>query len=173
MLAVSDTSPLRYLIVVRHADLLHKLFGTVLIPRAVERELTDPHAPSPVQGWMARRPRWLETRDLQTALDLKLADKLGPGEAEAIQLAISIPADFLVIDERPGREIALARDLTVVGVFGILRESYRRGFIGDPLEISAELRLHGFRASRTLVVRFTAQIHDLERRAGNRAADSS
>jgi len=39
MLAVSNTSPLRYLIVVNHADLLAGLFGNILIPTGVAEEL--------------------------------------------------------------------------------------------------------------------------------------
>ena len=37
MTVVSNTSPLRYLIAAGQADLLAKLFGTILIPSAVER----------------------------------------------------------------------------------------------------------------------------------------
>jgi predicted nucleic acid-binding protein len=109
-------------------------------------------------------PSLVETRDLQTALDAGLADRLGPGEAEAIQLATEVPTKLLVIDERPGREIAVARGLTVIGAFGILREAYRRGFISNPLEIAAQLRSRGFRASRALVTRFEEQIREMSRR---------
>jgi predicted nucleic acid-binding protein len=41
MLAVSNTSPLRYLIVVGHAELLAGLFGELLIPPSVAAELAD------------------------------------------------------------------------------------------------------------------------------------
>lgn len=39
MLAVSDTSPLGYLIVVEQAELLARLFDTVFIPPVVVRKL--------------------------------------------------------------------------------------------------------------------------------------
>jgi predicted nucleic acid-binding protein len=45
MMVVSNTSPLRYLVAAGRADLLAKLFGTILLPSAVEREFLDPHAP--------------------------------------------------------------------------------------------------------------------------------
>ena len=37
MIAVSDTSPLNYLILIELQDVLPKLFGRVLIPEAVHR----------------------------------------------------------------------------------------------------------------------------------------
>jgi len=39
----------------------------------------------------------------------ELARRLDQGEAEAIQLAIDLRADFLLIDELRGRSIAAAR----------------------------------------------------------------
>jgi predicted nucleic acid-binding protein len=52
MIVVSDTSPLRYLITVGQSGLIQNLFGHVLIPRAVEVELTHPSAPTVyANGW--------------------------------------------------------------------------------------------------------------------------
>ncbi len=45
MIIVSDTSPLNNLAAINHLPLLHQLYGTVLIPEAVYRELTDPSFP--------------------------------------------------------------------------------------------------------------------------------
>jgi len=160
---VSDTSPLRYLIAAGQADLVARLFGTVLIPRAVEQEVLDPHSPSSVQQWMAQRPAWLQIREVQSPPDLELVEQLDPGEAESIQLALELRAEVLVMDERRGRQVAAARGITVIGTLGMLRESYRRGFIDNPLELAARLRSMGFRASRPLTRRFEEQIREVER----------
>ncbi len=45
MIIVSDTSPINNLAVINYLHLLHQLYGTVLIPEAVYRELTDPNFP--------------------------------------------------------------------------------------------------------------------------------
>jgi predicted nucleic acid-binding protein len=163
MTVVSNTSPLRYLVAAGQADLLAKLFGTILIPAAVEREIRDPHAPPAVQRWMATPPAWLQVRQVQTAPHGELTELLDPGEAEAIQLAQEVRADVLIIDERRGHEVAAGRGLTVIGALGILRESHRQGFIEDPLALAGQLRSLGFRASRRLTLRFEEQIRDLER----------
>lgn len=140
MTVVSNTSPLRYLIATGLADLVGSPFGAVLIPRAVEGELLDPHTPPSVQHWMARRPRWIETRDVHLPQDAELIGQLHPGEAEGIQLALELRAEVLVMDERRGRQLATARGLTVIGALGMLRESYRRNLIQDPLALAARLR---------------------------------
>jgi predicted nucleic acid-binding protein len=163
MTVVSNTSPLRYLIAAGQADLLARLFGTILIPRAVEREILDPHAPPSVQLWMAHPPPWLQVREVQAAPDAELTGHLHAGEAEAIQLAHELRADAIVMDERRGRQVAAARGLTVIGVLGMLRESYRRGFINNPIALAALLRSLGFRTSRALARRFEEQIRELER----------
>ena len=41
MIVVSDTSPITALLAVEKADLLKQLFGEVVIPNAVETELTS------------------------------------------------------------------------------------------------------------------------------------
>ena len=38
MTFISNTSPLNYLILIQHQEILGDLFGTVLIPEAVRRE---------------------------------------------------------------------------------------------------------------------------------------
>lgn len=112
---------------------------------------------------MAQPPAWLEVRRIQTAPNAELTVHLHPGEAEAILFAQELRADALIMDERRGRQMAAGRGITVVGVFGLLRESYRRGLIQNPLELAAQLRASGFRASLALVRRFEEQIHELSR----------
>ncbi|NJL40738.1 MAG: hypothetical protein HC899_31360 [Leptolyngbyaceae cyanobacterium SM1_4_3] len=45
MIIVSDTSPINNLATINHLYLLRQLYGTVIIPEAVYRELTDPNFP--------------------------------------------------------------------------------------------------------------------------------
>ena len=158
MKVVSNTSPLRYLITIGQSDLIQRLFGQVLIPRGVEAELTHPSAPTVVRRWMAQRPPWIDVRDLVTPPELALLQHLDAGEAEAIQMAIDVNADFLIMDERSGREVATTRHITVVGILGILLESYRRGAVRSPADIISQLQTEGFRISRRLRLQFQEQI---------------
>ena len=158
MIVVSNTSPLRYLITVGRPEVIQSLFGHVLIPRAVEMELTHLSAPAVVRHWMAQRPAWIELRDLAAPPELALLGNLDAGEAEAIQLAIDLKAGALIMDERTGREMAAARHIRVIGILGILLESYRRGIVQSPTEIVSQLQAQGFRVSRRLLLQFQEQI---------------
>ena len=50
MLAVTDTSPLHYLILIGQADLLPILYGQVIVPQAVAGELLHRHTPPQVRA---------------------------------------------------------------------------------------------------------------------------
>jgi predicted nucleic acid-binding protein len=154
MLVVSNTSPLRYLIVVGHAELLAGLFGQILIPMGVARELGDKSAPLAVREWIAQPPAWLRIHTLQSSPDLELMTSLDLGEREAIQLTTEQKADVLIMDEWKGRAIAQRRGLPLVGALGILGDSYQRALIDDPLKILADVRRQGFRISDRLVSEF-------------------
>ena len=60
MIVIADTSPLNYLILIGEAEVLRRLYGRVVIPEAVLRELQNPQAPAKVAEWIAQPPAWLE-----------------------------------------------------------------------------------------------------------------
>jgi predicted nucleic acid-binding protein len=86
VIVIADTTPLNYLVLIGHADVLAQLYDTVLIPPAVLEELQRSRTPAPVRSWIAARPAWLEARTVQTNLGAAL-EHLGAGEREAICLA--------------------------------------------------------------------------------------
>lgn len=97
---ISDTSPINNLAAINHLYLLRQLYGTVIIPEAVYRELTDPDFPvagaTEVQTF-----DWIQTRTVSDrTLVEALSNELDIGEAEAIALAVEIQADQVLIDER-------------------------------------------------------------------------
>ncbi len=128
MIVVADTSPINYLILIEEIEILTQLYGTVVIPRAVQDELLRPSAPELVRAWMARRPAWLQVREPLGAPDASLAG-LDPGERDAILIASELCADQLIADDRQGRREALKRGIRVMGTLGVLREAAVLGFL--------------------------------------------
>lgn len=58
-----------------------------------------------------------------------LKTQLHEGEAEAIALALQEQAQYLLIDESEGREVAKSYDISVIGVIGILAAAKKSGEI--------------------------------------------
>jgi predicted nucleic acid-binding protein len=128
MIVVADTTPVNYLILIGEIDVLAKLYGRVVIPRAVHEELADSRAPEGVRTWIARPPSWLEILSPAADSDPALAG-LDAGEREAIALAEQLSADQLIVDEILGRREAERRGLPVIGTIGVLREAAAEGLL--------------------------------------------
>jgi predicted nucleic acid-binding protein len=118
MIVVSDSSPLNILVRIRCIDVLPALFQSVIIPPAVDSELSHPSTPEVVRAWLSARPSWLSMK-VPAQLDPTL-DFDDPGEREAISLALELHADFLLADDRKARKAAQARGLSVTGAVGVL-----------------------------------------------------
>ncbi|ETW99451.1 MAG: hypothetical protein ETSY1_14955 [Candidatus Entotheonella factor] len=124
---ISNTTPIHYLILIKHVDVLRQLYGRVLIPPAVVEELQALGTPPKVKAWMASPPDWLEVRAVSVSLDASLAF-LDVGEREAISLAKELEADALIIDEMDGRQAARAQGLRVIGTLRVLYDAAEAGF---------------------------------------------
>lgn len=110
---------------------INQLYGTVFIPEAVYRELTDPNFPvagaTEVQTF-----DWIQTRAVSDRILVEaLSNELDIGEAEAIALAVEIQADQVLIDERRGRLVANRLNLRYTGILGILVEAKSKGLITE------------------------------------------
>ena len=133
MIVVADTGPVNYLVLSGQIDLAHALYGTLLIPPAVHRELLDARAPAAVRQWTTTPPAWAEVRSPQ---DTSRFSDLGPGEREAISLALETKADFLLIDETQGRKTAVQNGVAVKGTLGILEDAANRNLVDFTQAIS-------------------------------------
>jgi predicted nucleic acid-binding protein len=160
-IVISDTSPLRYLVLIGQADLLPALYTDVLIPEAVTDELNKPATPEPVRRWIAHRPSWLQVVPLTArSASVSLPD-LDPGEHDAIILALHLKADLVLMDEREGVEEARRLGLTVTGTLGVLDRAAERGLI-ELAPAIAHLRQTNFRIDPGLLDRLLAT--DVRRR---------
>lgn len=133
MLVVSDSTPLNILVRIHCADVLPALFERVIIPPAVERELSHPNTPEVVRAWIAAHPRWLETR-VPSSIDAMIARDRG--KCEAICPALELHVDLLLADDKDARRAAQRVGLTVTGTLGILEAAAARRFIDLPAALT-------------------------------------
>ena len=126
MIVVADTSPLNYLVLIDEIELLPVLFGKIVVPEAVFRELQHAKTPAKVRQWSAHTPAWLEMRTV-TSHPNPATMKLDRGEREAIQLALELGIQTVLIDEAEGRLTAKALHLEARGTLGILERGAKLG----------------------------------------------
>lgn len=109
MITVADCSPLIGLNLLGRLELLQVIFDDILIPPAVLREAQSFALPS-----------WIRIASPPPPEIPDLPDELGPGEREAISLAIHLPARNILLDDGAARMAAKERGLAVIGVLGVL-----------------------------------------------------
>jgi len=126
-LVIADTSPINYLLLIGHIDLLPALFNRVILPAVVRDELGHPKAPLVVRDWISHPPEWVDIRQspVSHAHDSALAG-LDAGEEDAIALALELNADLLLMDDEEGATAARAKGLEVTGTLGVLRRAAQR-----------------------------------------------
>jgi predicted nucleic acid-binding protein len=149
MTAVTDTTPICYLVLIGEINLLPALFETMLIPSAVLAELLHPCAPTLVQTWASSLPAWISVKDAGLE-DITGMENLQAGERGAIRLAESIKADVILLDEKSARTVAGRRGLRITGTIGLLTEGADRGLIDLPVAIN-RLKQTNFRFSPSLL----------------------
>ena len=133
MIVVADSSPLNYLVLIDEIPLLPALFGQVLVPEAVFRELQSLGTPVKVAAWISGNPDWLAVRKPAALHEEAGLEKFGAGEREAIALSLENDPDVtLLIDEEKGRKEANRRQIRAIGTLGILDLAAARGFIDLP-----------------------------------------
>jgi predicted nucleic acid-binding protein len=161
MSVVSDASPLINLARVGGLDLLRQLYGELTLPEAVWQEVVFEGAGQPgaeqigAASWIQVQPA--TNRQLVQALQ----QELDAGEAEAIALALEVDAQFLLMDERLGRETAAHMGVRCVGLIGVLVEAKRAGTIDSVGPLLDKLRdVAGFWISEVLYQRVLQDVDE-------------
>ena len=148
MIVVADTSPINYLLLIGHIDLLPRLYGRVVIPTSVAVELSDAYAPAAVKSWIENRPDWMDVSEAD--VHNHSLDFLDRGERDGIALAQALHADVILLDDLEARREARLRKLYVTGTLGVLRDSAENGWINFR-EAVEKLQTTNFRVSASLI----------------------
>jgi predicted nucleic acid-binding protein len=149
MTVVSNTSPLCYLVLIGHEEILKKLYGNILVTQTVIAELRHPDAPPAIRVWVSSLPDWIRVHSDPPDTDETLAT-LDPGERTTIRLAEQLHADVVLLDELAARTLAARRGLKVAGVLGVLRDASDAGLLDLSSALTA-LRRTNFRVTPELL----------------------
>ncbi len=142
MIIVCDSSVLIALQNIGKLYLLEKLFGGVVVPKAVKEEVFGKENP----------PGWIQTKELSQPLaSLVLGGDLEAGESEAICLYEELKADLLIMDDLMARGIADRLRIKCTGTLGILLLAKGKKLIKEPKPLLEDLQRTGFHMSEDLV----------------------
>ena len=131
MIIISDTTPIISLLKAEQLELLQKLYQTVLVPRAVYRELTE----NPAYMEEAETIKSVDFLSVVTIENIKSVNVLrsvtglDEGESEALIMYDEQKADLLLMDEHKGRSVAKQLKVRHIGTAGILMLAYDKGMI--------------------------------------------
>ncbi len=148
MTIVSNTTPLCYLTLIGHAEILPQLYGNIHITQKVLEELGHRDAPPAVRDLATTPPDWLKIHSDPEEADKTLA-ALDPGERTALRLAEQLHSDIVLLDEAAARAIAVQRGLKISGTLGVLCDAAEAGLLKLP-DVLDLLRKSNFRASPEL-----------------------
>ena len=132
---VSNSSPIIALSDIGRLNLLRDLFGEIAVPPGVIRETIT----------AAPLPEWIfETTLTQPMSPEVVTAGLGPGETEAISLALEVNPPWLILDDRPARRLAASLGIPVIGTLGVLFAAKRNGLLTAMKPALNELIQTGF-----------------------------
>jgi predicted nucleic acid-binding protein len=139
---VSDTTPLHYLVLIGRDSILQKLYGEIIAPPAVLKELGHLSAPPEVSSWVKSPPAWLTVRS--PASIPEGFDHLDFGEQQALALAKEIHADLVLLDDKVARRFAEQVSLKVKGTLGVVADAARAGLLDfrETVELLQRTTMH-------------------------------
>ena len=138
---ISDASPLIGFERLNSLDILQKVVHTLCIPSAVRQEVFGPRA---IPEWIIERPI------TQPLSSVTLSPRLGPGESEAIVLALEVGDCYLFLDDLLARRTAQSLGIRVIGTVGLFIRAKQQNHITNIKPYLDLLRAADFRISDKL-----------------------
>lgn len=136
---VSDISCLILFYKIGELELLHKIYGQIVITETVSQEFTKP------------LPDWVLVQNPKTNIHQGLMSFLDAGEATSIALAAELSDSLLIIDESKGRRVAKELGIEITGSLGTLVAAKNKGIIQSMKPILDRIKQTNFRISDELL----------------------
>ena len=154
---VANTTPLIAFAKVDRLDILHRLYGELLIPEAVLSEVK--YEPARTRVCEAS---WIRVVPIKDAERRRMfSARLHAGEVDVMILAREEGADLVLMDDNAAKKTAKFLGFNVTGTFGVLLRAKREGIIDSVRELVDAIIADGFHASpelRRLVLKMAGEL---------------
>ena len=139
---VVNSTPLIALAKAGKLELLKAMYGQVIIPEAVYKEVTEKNDTAARQIKAALD--WIDVQKVDPNSDRRMyRAKLHDGEVEVMLLAQEIGADAVIIDDGAARRTAEYLELPLTGTLGILISAKRRGLLDAVMPVVCQMEQNG------------------------------
>jgi predicted nucleic acid-binding protein len=136
---ISDTSCLILLEKIGELDLLHEVFGEILITQEI------------VDEYGLNLPEWISIQNSTNKNYQKILEaSVDKGEASAIALAVELVDCLLIIDDLKGRNLAETLGIKITGTFGVILEAKLSANINSVKPLLAKIKQTDFHFSKEL-----------------------
>jgi predicted nucleic acid-binding protein len=158
MRVFSNTTPIIALSSINQLHLMPALFKEVYVVDTVINECA--------KGGKIIVPdltglNWLHCVESKNYAHNPLLISLDDGEKHTIESALFHQADYTIIDEKLGRNLAEFLGLTVIGTLGILLKAKQQNKIPSFIDCVKAMQTQGIRYNNQLVERLAVQIGEL------------
>ena len=150
MIVVSDTSCISNLLLIGELDLLEKIYTQIIIPPVVYNEILELEKGGKDLSYFKSRQWIFVEQNFPRKISSLPPKNIDPGEAEALDLALYIKADRLLIDERNGSMLAKQLGITTIGLLGVLKIAKENKFISSVKILLDQLIDNNFWLSKEL-----------------------
>ena len=138
---ISNTTPILSLLKIDKLDVLQKLYGEIIIPNAVYKEIEQGISKPYYQN--LKEISWIKIEEISDKKVLQYFNDLDAGEAEVLILANEINADLVIIDEILGRKFAQKLNINLTGTLGILLKAKELNYIENISSLITQLKDKG------------------------------
>lgn len=157
---VVNTTPLIALSHVGELNILKKLYGKIIIPEAVYKELSVKEE-SICKKTVDSSLDWIQVDKIKNQLAKDMyKTQLHDGEVEVMILAKEIAADVVIIDDANAKKYAKYLELPVTGTLGALIKAKQEGYIGSLKCILQQMVKNGIYISQSLIEMCLKQVDE-------------
>lgn len=128
---IVNSTPLIALCHIDSLDILKKIYGEIIIPKAVYNEISAKEN-SVCKRQVDESRSWIKVENIQNEMAKALyKSQLHDGEVEVMILAKEKEADVVIIDDMNAKKHAKYLKLPVTGTLGVLIKAKKLGYINQ------------------------------------------